>query len=74
VETKPVWASKINIVQGLMALIAVLSDPALADLNIIPPAWLPKIMWSCNALTFVLRTFFSGTRLTFGSQGGSNGR
>lgn len=64
-DSKPLYASKINVVQGVMAIIAVLCDPGLQDLNIIPVQYLPKLIWVCNALTFILRTFFSGAKLTW---------
>jgi hypothetical protein len=61
---KSILSSKINWVQGIMAVLAVLADPDFGSLNIIPLEWLPRICWGANALTMILRTFFSGTRLS----------
>jgi hypothetical protein len=68
-DSKPVWQSKINWVQFLMAITAVLCDPQLG--NVVPVEYLPKIVWASNAATFFLRTFFSGASVSLpGSRSG----
>lgn len=49
--------SKINWTAGILAFLAILSDPALGAL--IPVEYLPKIAYVGSALTILFRTFFS---------------
>jgi hypothetical protein len=70
-KTKKPYQSKINIVAGIMAALAVISDPQFGHM-FIPAEYLPKVMLGCSGLLFVLRTFFSGTKIEWRRRNGTD--
>jgi hypothetical protein len=64
-DSKFALGSSINIIQIIMASLAVLCDPGFSSLNIIPPEYLPKIVWAAGAITFILRFTSGGKAITF---------
>jgi hypothetical protein len=53
----PALKSKVNWTAGVMALLAMASDPNLG--NLIPVEWLPKVTYVGSLLTIVFRSFFN---------------
>lgn len=54
--TKFATLSQVDIIQGILAILAVLASPQIAGL--IPLEWMPAIVLGANALNYILCSFF----------------